>query len=342
MRPTARGYDPAGGAPRRPATDRCAVIAEVAQGHDGSLGLAHSFVDLAADGRRRRHQVPDPHRGSREHTRRAVADQVQLRGRLPVRLLAAHGVHARPVAGPPGALRGQGPRVHQLRLLGRGHRPPPPTSACPRGRSPRARASPFELLRHLGEDGLPILVSTGMSTYGEIERHRHGVPLDGRRTRPAPVHLDVPHPPRAARPQRARRAAAAVRLPRRALRPLGHDLPGPGRGGARRRRARGPPDVLPAACSGPTRPCPSSRPSCAPSSTACGSSSGLRRAPVDKDGVAAELDGMRDLFGKSLVSTRPSRPAPCSPTSTSRPRSPPPGSPPRSGRRSSAARCAAR
>ena len=29
--------------------DRCAVIAEVAQGHDGSLGLAHSFVDLAAD-----------------------------------------------------------------------------------------------------------------------------------------------------------------------------------------------------------------------------------------------------------------------------------------------------
>jgi len=29
--------------------DRCAVIAEVAQGHDGSLGLAHSFIDLAAD-----------------------------------------------------------------------------------------------------------------------------------------------------------------------------------------------------------------------------------------------------------------------------------------------------
>lgn len=28
--------------------DRCAVIAEVAQGHDGSLGLAHSFIDLAA------------------------------------------------------------------------------------------------------------------------------------------------------------------------------------------------------------------------------------------------------------------------------------------------------
>lgn len=29
--------------------DRCAVIAEVAQGHDGSLGLAHSFIDQAAD-----------------------------------------------------------------------------------------------------------------------------------------------------------------------------------------------------------------------------------------------------------------------------------------------------
>jgi len=29
--------------------DRCAVIAEVAQGHDGSLGLAHSFIDLATE-----------------------------------------------------------------------------------------------------------------------------------------------------------------------------------------------------------------------------------------------------------------------------------------------------
>lgn len=28
---------------------RCAVIAEVAQGHDGSLGLAHSFIDQAAE-----------------------------------------------------------------------------------------------------------------------------------------------------------------------------------------------------------------------------------------------------------------------------------------------------
>jgi N-acetylneuraminate synthase len=30
------------------ADDRCVVIAEVAQGHDGSLGFAHSFIDLAA------------------------------------------------------------------------------------------------------------------------------------------------------------------------------------------------------------------------------------------------------------------------------------------------------
>jgi N-acetylneuraminate synthase len=29
--------------------DRCAVIAEVAQAHDGSLGLAHAYVDAAAD-----------------------------------------------------------------------------------------------------------------------------------------------------------------------------------------------------------------------------------------------------------------------------------------------------
>ena len=29
--------------------DRCAVIAEVAQGHDGSLGIAHSFIDVAAE-----------------------------------------------------------------------------------------------------------------------------------------------------------------------------------------------------------------------------------------------------------------------------------------------------
>jgi N,N'-diacetyllegionaminate synthase len=34
--------------PLRISDDRCAVVAEVAQGHDGSLGFAHSFIDLAA------------------------------------------------------------------------------------------------------------------------------------------------------------------------------------------------------------------------------------------------------------------------------------------------------
>jgi N,N'-diacetyllegionaminate synthase len=31
------------------ASDRCLVIAEIAQAHDGSLGIAHSFIDMAAD-----------------------------------------------------------------------------------------------------------------------------------------------------------------------------------------------------------------------------------------------------------------------------------------------------
>ena len=32
-----------------PATERCLVIGEVAQSHDGSLGMAHAFVDAIAE-----------------------------------------------------------------------------------------------------------------------------------------------------------------------------------------------------------------------------------------------------------------------------------------------------
>jgi N-acetylneuraminate synthase len=49
MAPTREEFDRAVEGPLPIDVIRCVVIAEVGQAHDGSLGLAHSFIDLAAD-----------------------------------------------------------------------------------------------------------------------------------------------------------------------------------------------------------------------------------------------------------------------------------------------------
>ena len=98
---------------------RCAVIAEVAQAHDGSLGMAHAFIDAIAARRRGRGQVPDAHRRRREHAGGAVARQVQPAGRDALRLLEAHGVHRGAVGGPGAARRRAGAGVPQLAVLAR-------------------------------------------------------------------------------------------------------------------------------------------------------------------------------------------------------------------------------
>ncbi|MEQ1788487.1 MAG: N-acetylneuraminate synthase family protein, partial [Acidimicrobiales bacterium] len=147
--------------------DRCAVIAEVAQGHDGSLGFAHAFIDLAADAgvdaiKFQTHiaaaeSTPDePWRikfsyedDSRyEYWQRMEFTEPQwlgLREHCDEKGLgfisSAFSVEA----------------IDLLRRVG--------VSAW---KVSSGESLSLELLRELGGDGRPILISTGMSTYAEI------------------------------------------------------------------------------------------------------------------------------------------------------------------------------
>ncbi len=148
--------------------ERCAVIAEVAQGHDGSLGLAHSFVDLAAEAgvdaiKFQTHIAAAESRPDEpwrvtfsyedatryDYWQRMEFTEAQWRG---LRehceekglgfISSAFSVEA----------------VELLRRVG--------VSAW---KISSGESLSFELLRHLGADGLPILISTGMSTNAEID-----------------------------------------------------------------------------------------------------------------------------------------------------------------------------
>src|SRR5438309_788566 len=64
--------------------------------------------------RRRRRQVPGAPRRGRELARGALACEIQLPGRDPLRLLEAHGVHRVAMGRPPATRRREGPEVPQL------------------------------------------------------------------------------------------------------------------------------------------------------------------------------------------------------------------------------------
>ena len=147
--------------------DRCAVIAEVAQGHDGSLGFAHSFIDVAAEAGvdaikfqthiaeaesspdepwRIKFSYEDVSRFAYWQRMEFTEAQWQgLRDHCDEReigfISSAFSVEA----------------VELLRRVG---------VAAWKISSGESLSS--ELLRHLGQDGVPILISTGMSTYAEI------------------------------------------------------------------------------------------------------------------------------------------------------------------------------
>lgn len=282
--------------------ERCAVIAEVAQGHDGSLGLAHSFIDLAAeagvdaikfqthiaaaestpdepwrvafsyeDATRydywQRMELTEPQwRGLREHAEENGLGFIS----------SAFSVEA----------------VELLRRVG--------VSAW---KVSSGESLSFELLRHMGADGLPILVSTGMSTYAEID----ATVRECRAMGAEPVLLQCtsmyPTPPErlglnVIDELRARHdcavglsdhsgtiypGLAAVALGAVALE-------------VHLTFSRG--------MFGPDSPVSLEPTELRDLVTGVRFLERARAAPVDKDAVATELAEMRQLFGKSLVTTR--------------------------------------
>lgn len=147
--------------------DRCAVIAEVAQGHDGSLGFAHSFIDVAAeagvDAIKFQTHIAEAESSPDEPWRikfsyedvsrfaywqRMEFTEAQWQG------LREH-CDEREIGFISSAFSVEA--VELLRRVG---------VAAWKISSGESLSS--ELLRHLGQDGVPILISTGMSTYAEI------------------------------------------------------------------------------------------------------------------------------------------------------------------------------
>lgn len=279
--------------------ERCAVIAEVAQGHDGSLGIAHSFIDLAADAgvdaiKFQTHiaaaeSSPDePWRvkfSYEDDSRYAYWQRMELTEPQWVGLRehceekglgfisSAFSVEA----------------VELLRRVG--------VSAW---KISSGESLSFELLRHLCQDGLPILISTGMSTYAEIER----TVAQCREWGAEPVILQCtsmyPTPPERlglnVLPDLAARCGCPVGLSDHS----GTIFPGLAAMGLGAQvlevhmtfsRTMFGPDAPVSLEPGELR-------------TLVDGVRFLERAraaPVDKDDVAAELGEMRNLFGKSLV-----------------------------------------
>jgi len=282
--------------------DRCAVIAEVAQGHDGSLGLAHSFVDLAAEAgvdaiKFQTHiaaaeSTPDePWRikFSYEDATRydywqrmefTAAQWAGLREHCEAKGLgfisSAFSVEA----------------IDLLREVG--------VSAW---KISSGESLSFELLRHLGQDGLPILISTGMSTYAEI-----GAIVEACRAAGVePVLLQCtsmyPTPPERLGLNVLGELQARFGCPTGLSDHSGTIYPGLAAVGlgavaleVHMTFSRG--------MFGPDSPVSLEPQELRSLVDGVRFLERARGAPVDKDGVAAELADMRNLFGKSLVSTQ--------------------------------------
>lgn len=282
---------------------RCAVIAEVAQGHDGSLGLAHSFIDAAADAGvdavkfqthiaaaestpdepwRVRFSYEDDSRY--EYWQRMEFSEAQWQG------LRDH-CDTAGIAFISSAF-----SVEALELLRR--------VGVAAWKVSSGESLSTELLRHMVADDVPILISTGMSTYDEIgttvaQCRTWGVEpvlLQCTSMYPTPperVGLDVLPDLRARYgcpvglsdhsgtiyPGLAAVALGAVALEVHltfSRRMFGPDTPVSLEPAELRTLVDGVRYL-----------------------------EQVRAAPVDKDAVAAELADIRGLFGKSLVSARP-------------------------------------
>ena len=281
---------------------RCYVVAEIAQSHDGSLGLAHSYVDAVAragadaikfqthiaaaestpdepwrvrfspqddtryDYWERMEFSPDQWEGLRRHADDAgIAFLSSPFSIESADLLERIGVRAWKVA--------SGETTHD------------------------------SLLERLVATRLPILVSTGMSRLDEIDARRRSSAAQSESLGRAPVHLCLPVPTREDRAQQPRAVQAALRgavglsdhsgtiFPSIAATALGLDVV---EVHVTMSREMFGPDV----------------PSSVTTAELAQLVEGIRFTeavvthPVDKDAMATELHEMRGLFTRSIVAAR--------------------------------------
>lgn len=282
--------------------DRCAVIAEVAQGHDGSLGLAHSFIDLAAqtgvDAVKFQTHIAAAESRPDEPWRTEFSYEDATRydywQRMEFTEAQWQGLREHCEAKGLGFI-SSAFSVEAIDLLRR--------VGVSAWKVSSGESLSFELLRHVCEDGLPILISTGMSTYEEIraiiERCRTaGV---------EPVVLQCtsmyPTPPERLGLNVMGELEARFGCPVGLSDHSGTIYPGLAAVGlgavaleVHLTFSRG--------MFGPDAPVSLEPAELRSLVDGVRFLERARRAPVDKDGVAAELADMRSLFGKSLVSAQ--------------------------------------
>ena len=270
---------------------RCAVIAEVAQAHDGSLGMAHAFIDAIAARRAptrssSRPTSPPPRARRRspggsssasrtttryEYWRRMEFTEAQWTG------LAQHAAE-RELAFLSSPFSVGGRRAARAR---RARRP---------GKSRPGRSADTPLLDRLGGPGLPVLLSTGMSSMAEIDAPRRACGQRAARIAIMQCTTAYPCPPEQVGLNLLSAFSASATSARRPVRPLRHDLPRPGGRVRSARTSRSARRRSAARCSVRTCRLGDHRRAAPARARACGSSNGCSPHPVDKDAAAGELD----------------------------------------------------
>lgn len=148
---------------------RCFLIAEVAQAHDGSLGMAHAFIDAVADAGadavKFQTHIADAESSSREPFRVSLSGQDASRFEYWRRMefsehgwrsLAAHAAER-------GLVFLSSPfSIEAVELLVR--------IGVPAWKIPSGEVTNTPLLERIVETGLPLLVSTGMSDFREVDQ----------------------------------------------------------------------------------------------------------------------------------------------------------------------------
>ena len=280
------------------------LIAEVAQAHDGSLGLAHRFIDAAkeagADAVKFQTHFADEESTLDEPFRVKFSKQDETRFAYWKRMefteeqWAGLAAHAREIGIGFLSSAFSHRAVELLERLG-----------MPAWKIASGEVASDALLDRIAAAGKPVLMSTGMSGYAEIETtlgrlRQAGVPV-------ALLQCTSRYPTSLGGrgSQCHRRIARALPVSGRPVGSLRRGLPGPScaRQGRRHRRSAyhaRPADVRPGcqlvADGGRIRPRPSRRGT--PSTT-------MEAHPVDKDAMAHALADMRQLFQKSVAVVRP-------------------------------------
>ena len=217
----------------------CLIVGEVAQAHDGSLGMAHAFIDAiaAAGANAVKFQT---HLAAAESTPRepwrvrfCKQDESRYAYWKRMEFTEAQWRGLKQHADDRGLLFLSSPfSLEAADLLER--------IGVAAWKVASGEVNNGPLLRRLTRSRMPVMVSSGMSPLPEIDACRRHAEIGGRARLRAAVHVHVSLRPGAGRPEHDPVLSGSLWLRRRPVGSLGHDLSGSRGGHARYRRARSP------------------------------------------------------------------------------------------------------